>query len=116
MHITPAYNETLTSSFSTQPINTTGLDGFCATINVTTTDCIGAFIVEGTVDQSVWVELDQTSSQMNVTGSSIVFKLNFLQIQDSYIRFTWIYASGTSGTATIEYSAKALGGTGRVAW
>lgn len=115
MKVLLANNESLATSFTTEPMDVRWIDGFCATIAVTTSSAIGQFIVEGSVDEVTWVELTQTSATMNVTGSSVSFKLNFMQIQDSFIRITYIAASGT-GTATIFYAAKALGGTGRIAW
>jgi hypothetical protein len=113
MKILLAQNEDMATSFSTSPMDTRYLDGFCATIAVTGSP-VGQFIVEGTVDQVTWVELTQTSANMLVTGTPINFKLNFMQIQDSYIRITWL-ASGGDGNTTIWIAGKALSGMGRIA-
>ena len=113
MKILLANNEDLSTSFTTTPMDTRYLDGFVATLAVTGSP-VGQFIVEGTVDQVTWVELTQTSAEMTVTGSPINYKLNFLQIQDSYIRITWLSTSGT-GNATIWIAGKALSGMGRIA-
>lgn len=117
MMVVLAKNESLASSWVTTPLNVTGIDGFCAVISVsaTTGGAIGRFAVYGSVDNITYVELTQTSVVMDVIGVDIVYKLNFLEIQDSWIQIAWISASG-DGSATIDFTAKAIGGTGRVAW
>ena len=112
MKILLANREDMSSSFTTEGMDTRYLDGFCATIAVTGVP-VGQFIVEGSVDGVTWVELTQTSSSMVVTASPINYKLNFMQLQDSQIRITYIAASG-SGNCTIWIAGKALSGMGRI--
>ena len=106
----PATNQTLSSSFQTAPIDMRKVDGFTATIDVSTTNAVGVFYVQKSVDgKTLWTNMVETSIQMNVASANVTYSLDFNSVQGVYIRFAYFASTGT-GTCNIQFDSKAVSG------
>jgi hypothetical protein len=112
--------QSLSSSFTTSPTQIVYLDNCSYQINITTTDSIGTFAVQGSNDyQSIenvitnpgnWIALTLGGGTpfVNASNDNIIIDLN--QLPFSAIRLA--YTSGTAGTGTcnIYLTCKQVGG------
>ncbi len=109
-------SQSLGASFSSPATNVLLLDNVAIQLNVTTSDAVGTFTVEGSLDHveangvisnaGNWVALN-LSAVPTLSGSSTSFLLDLNQVSFPWIRVTYTRTSGT-GTVNAYISAKAI--------
>lgn len=114
--------QSLSSSFISSPTVVTYLDNCAYQLNVTTTNSIGTFKVQGSLDYKIsepgtevqnpgqWADLPLGGGTpfVNAANDTILIDLN--QIPFSALRI--VYTAGTPGTGTVDimFVSKQLGG------
>lgn len=116
-----ATNQSLATSFTTSPTVVTTLDNVAYQVNVTTTDSIGAFKVQASVDYAIYLNSNQVINPGNwvdlpLSGSPIAnaapdtININLNQLPFVAVRMVYTPSTAGTGTATIYLAAKQIGG------
>lgn len=113
--------QSLSSSFNSSPTLIKYLDNCSYQINITTTDSIGSFAVQGSNDYAISEPSNQVSNPGNwvpltlsgnptasAANDSIIIDLN--QLPFNAIRIAYTSSSAGTGTCDIFINAKQVGG------
>lgn len=113
--------KSLATSFTTAPTMVTFTDNIAYQINITTTNSIGPFVVQGSVDYQVdaptgavtntgnWVDLTLSGSPAaNASNDQILININ--QFPFNAIRLSYTASTPGTGTCDIYIMTKEIGG------
>lgn len=101
-----AHNQSLAASFNSTVSTPTYQDNISYQINITTTDSIGDFYLQGSNDNVNWAD---TGNTITVNAVNDVGLINVNQWPFNYIRLR--YDSSTAGTGTVDvwYMHRSIG-------
>lgn len=92
------------SSLESAVTNIQGYDNVAVQINCVTTDAVGTFEVQGSLDQVNFVPIDLASTP-SVSGADKQILLDLADLSFSYIKTTYT-GTGTDGVVDVWVSAK----------
>ena len=117
-----AANQSLAANFNTAPTLIKYLDNCSYQINVQTTDSIGSFAVEASLDYSIdelsgtvgnpgnWVELNLSGGTPAVAAANDEILIDLNQLPFIAIRLAYTASTPGTGTCNIFVACRQLGG------
>ena len=100
-------SQSLLAPFTSVDTTITWLDNVGITLDVVTTDVIGEFFVQGTIDGVTWFDLD-VQPTLTVAGANTKMILDLNQLPFHKVRIRFEFTSGTSGTVDAWIMSKML--------
>ena len=104
--ITIASAQSLAADFESDETNVQQLDNISYQINVTTTDSIGVFYLQVSLDNINFSDIGVAGS---VAGANDVIIVDITEIAEPYIRLRYDSSTAGTGTCKIMLNAKVLG-------
>jgi hypothetical protein len=101
-----ALTVSLGASFNTVATAVQYQDNISYQVNITTSDSTGTFYVQGSNDNSVFVDL-ATAGTVAATNDNIMIAYN--QFPYAYVRLKYTAGTAGTGTCTIELMARTVG-------